>query len=86
MTSILSQFTYVFPRINEEYIPKSAFKIRYENFEFIVVLYGLTNVLDVFMILMNGVIPKHLYKFVKVFLDDILIYSKLYGRRAQKAF
>jgi hypothetical protein len=42
-----------------------------------VVSFGLSNALVVFMFLMNGVFREYLEKFVIVFLDDILIYSKL---------
>jgi hypothetical protein len=63
-------------RIKEGNIPKTAFRIRFGNYDFIVVPFGLTNVLAVFMSLMNGVFQKYLDHFVEVFLDDILIYSK----------
>jgi hypothetical protein len=46
------------------------------NYDFVVVPFGLTNVPVVFMSLMNGVFLKYLDRFVQVFLDDILIYSK----------
>jgi hypothetical protein len=63
-------------RINDEDISKTAFRTRYGHYEFIVVLFGLTNAPDVFMCLMNGVFRDYLDKFVIVFLDDILVYSK----------
>jgi hypothetical protein len=63
-------------RIKEGDIPKNAFQTQFEHYEFVVVPFGLTNVLAVFMSLMNGVFWKYLDFFVQVFLDDILIYSK----------
>nr|GEX11137.1 putative reverse transcriptase domain-containing protein [Tanacetum cinerariifolium]GEX13227.1 putative reverse transcriptase domain-containing protein [Tanacetum cinerariifolium] len=54
----------------------SKIDLRYGHFKFQVVLFGLTNVLAVFMDLMNRVWKPYLDKFVIVFIDDILIYSK----------
>jgi hypothetical protein len=64
-------------RINDEYISKTAFRTRYGHYEFTVVSFGLSNAPAVFMCLMNGVFIYYLDKFVIVFLDDILVYSKL---------
>lgn len=63
-------------RIEEGDISKTTFRTRFGNYKFIVVPFGLTNAPVVFMSLMNGAFRNYLYKFVKVFLDDILVYSK----------
>ncbi|GJV04524.1 putative reverse transcriptase domain-containing protein [Tanacetum coccineum] len=55
-------------RVHEDDIPKTAFRMRHKHFEFTVIPFGLTNAPAVFMDLMN--------RFVIVFIDDILIYSK----------
>nr|GEW47140.1 putative reverse transcriptase domain-containing protein [Tanacetum cinerariifolium] len=64
-------------RVHEEDILKTAFRMRrYRHFEFTVMPFGLTNTLAVFMDLMNWVCKPYLDKFVNIFIDNILIYSK----------
>ncbi|GJR70188.1 putative reverse transcriptase domain-containing protein [Tanacetum coccineum] len=63
-------------RVHEDAISKTAFRTRYRHFESTVMPFGLTNAPTVFMDLMNRVCKTYLGKFVIVFIDDILAYSK----------
>jgi hypothetical protein len=63
-------------RIRDEDIPKTTFSMRYVLYEYLVMYFGLINALVHFMYLMNSVFMPELDKFVVVFIDDILVYSK----------
>ncbi|WVZ71279.1 hypothetical protein U9M48_019881 [Paspalum notatum var. saurae] len=63
-------------KVREEDIPKIAFSTRYGLYEYLVMSFGLTNAPAFFMYLMNSVFMNELDKFVVVFIDDILVYSK----------
>ncbi|GJT15560.1 putative reverse transcriptase domain-containing protein [Tanacetum coccineum] len=63
-------------RIQEEDIPITAFRTRYGHFKFQVMPFGLTNAPSVFMELMNLICNSYFDKFIFMFIDDILVYSK----------
>jgi hypothetical protein len=63
-------------KIWESDIPKTVFHTRYGLYEYIVMSFGLTNAPAYFMYLMNKVFMEYLNRFIVVFIDDILIFSK----------
>jgi hypothetical protein len=63
-------------KIRDTDIPKTAFITRYGLYEYMVMSFGLTNAPTYFMYLMNKVFIEYLDKFMVVFTDDILIFSK----------
>jgi hypothetical protein len=63
-------------KIRASDFPKTTFSTRYGLYEYLVMSFGLTNAPAYFMYLMNSVFMRELDKFVVVFIDDILVYSK----------
>jgi hypothetical protein len=63
-------------KIRMKDIPKTPFTSRYGLYEFNVMSFGLTNAPVYFMYLMNNVFMEYLDKFVVVFIDDILVFSR----------
>ena len=63
-------------RIGEVDIPKIAFRTHYGHYEFVLLPFGLTNAPAAFMDFMNMVFRDYIDKFIMVFIDDILIYSR----------
>jgi hypothetical protein len=57
-------------------VPKTAFRTPFGHYEYLTLSFGLVNAPSAFQSLMNKLFSKHLYKFVMVYLDDIIVYSK----------
>jgi hypothetical protein len=76
LSKIDLRFGYHQIKIREEDTPKTAFSTRYGLYKYLVMSFGLTNAPTHFMYLMNYVFMEELNKFVVVFIDDILVFSK----------
>ena len=70
------RFGYHQLRIKDVDVHKTAFRMRYGHYEFLVMLFGLKNAPAAFMDLMNRVFRSYVDQFVVIFLEDILVYSK----------
>ncbi|XP_020961322.1 uncharacterized protein LOC110263835 [Arachis ipaensis] len=70
-------------RVRDEDIPKTAFRTRYGHYEYTMMSFGLTNAQAIFMDYMNRIFHPYLDKFVVLFIDDILIYSKTEDEHAE---
>lgn len=64
-------------KVKDEDVHKTAFKTRYGNYEYLVMSFSVSDAPGVFMEYMNWIFHTYLDSFVVVFIDDILIYSKL---------
>jgi len=70
------QFDYYQLCVKEDDIPKMAFHTRYEYYEYVVMCFRLSNAPAAFMDPMNRVVKSYLDKFVVLFINNTLIYSR----------
>ena len=63
-------------QIKDEIFFRTSFRTCYDHYDFVAMPFGLTNAPTLFMCLMNNILSNYLDKFVVIFIDDILIYSK----------
>ncbi|XP_017416766.2 uncharacterized protein LOC108327584 [Vigna angularis] len=70
-------------RVKEGDVQKTAFRSRYGHYEYVVMPFGVTNAPTIFMDYMNRIFRPYLDKFVVVFIDDILVYSKSYAEHEE---
>lgn len=70
-------------KVKDEDVQKTVFRTRYEHYEYSVMPFGVTNAPGVFMEYMNRIFHEYLDRFVVVFIDDILVYSKSVAEHAE---